>query len=256
MSGRLRGKVSLITGAAMGIGRATALRFAEERAAIVLFDHDTQGLQAVAQEVASVGAEVLAAKGDATSEADVSAAIELADQRFGRIDVLVNNVGGGLAGRIWELSVEDWDAVLRLNLRSMFLFTRAVVRPMIERRWGRILCLSSGARNGTVWNAYYRGSCAYSTAKAGVHGFVRDMAIELADYGVTVNAVAPGPIDTERAGPYLRQMEEAGLEFSPLRMTPLRRLGRPREVADALLYLASDESAYVTGITLDVTGGR
>lgn len=145
---------------------------------------------------------------------------------------------------------------MALSLRSMFLCTRAVVPAMMARGHGRIVCLSSGARNGTVWNAFHVGACAYSTAKAGVIGFVRDLAIELADHGITINAVAPGPIDTELAGPLLRRMEQDGLEYRPTRMVPMHRLGTPREVADAILFLASDEASYVTGTTLDVAGGR
>jgi 3-oxoacyl-[acyl-carrier protein] reductase len=234
---RLDGRTALVTGAAKGIGKAVALRLAEEGARVVLVDVDQPGLDEAVRLIAEAGGEALAVLADAT-------------------DILVNNVGGGKAGRIWELSVEDWDAVMRLNLRSMFLFTRAAVRPMIERRYGRVICLSSGAREGTVWNSYYRGACAYSTAKAGVHGFIRDMAIELAEHGINVNAVAPGPIDTELAGPYLRRMDEEGMAMSPTKMTPLGRLGTPREVADAVLFLASDEASYITGITLDVLGGR
>jgi len=256
VSKRLEDRVVVVTGAAKGIGKAIALRFAEEGAHLALFDLDAEGLAGVAAEIAGMGREPMVVVADATQEGDVIQGIDQVFARHGHIDVLVNNVGGGKSGRIWDLTVDDWDAVMRINLRSMFLFTRAVAKPMVERRSGRIICLSSGARNGTVWNAYHYGASAYSTAKAAVHGFIRDMAIELADYGITVNAIAPGPIDTELAGPYLRAMDEQGLEFAPSRMTPLRRLGTPREVADAALYLASDESSYVTGITLDVLGGR
>jgi NAD(P)-dependent dehydrogenase (short-subunit alcohol dehydrogenase family) len=153
------------------------------------------------------------------------------------------------------MAVEDWDFVLRLNLRSTFLCTRAAAPHMMRRRYGRIVCLSSGAREGTPWTAYYQGGAAYSAAKAGVHGFIRDVALELAEHGITVNAVAPGPIDTERVGANLRRLNET-VEYSPNRMTPLRRLGRPAEVADAVLFLASDEATYITGHTLSVTGGR
>src|SRR5262249_48267048 len=111
------------------------------------------------------------------------------------------------------------------------------------------------AREGTPWTAYYAGGAAYSAAKAGVHGFVRDVALELAEYEITVNAVAPGPIDTERFGPGLRKLNET-VEYSPNHMTPLKRLGQPLEVAHAVLFLASDEASYVTGHTLAVTGGR
>lgn len=256
MTKRLENRIALVTGAAKGIGRAIALRFAEEGACLALVDLDGEGLAAVAEEVAALGSEAMIHIADAADDAAVTDVMNQIFGHYGRVDVLVNNVGAGKAGRIWELSADDWDAVMRINLRPMFLFTRAVVRPMIERGSGRIICLSSGARNGTVWNAYHYGASAYSTAKAAVHGFIRDMAIELGDYGITVNAIAPGAIDTELAGPYLRAMDAQALEFAPSRMTPLRRLGTPREVADAALYLASDESSYVTGITLDVLGGR
>lgn len=253
---RLDQRTALVTGAAKGIGKAVAIRLAEEGARVVLTDIDATGLDAAVRTITDAGGEAIGVVADATEEADVDRAMTAARESFGPVDVLVNNVGLGKAGRIWELSVEDWDMVMRVNLRSMFLFTRAAVRPMMERGYGRIICMSSGAREGTVWNSYYRGACAYSTAKAGVHGFIRDMAIELAEHGINVNAVAPGPIDTELAGPYLKQMDADGMALSPTRMTPLGRLGTPREVADAVLFLASDEASYITGITLDVLGGR
>lgn len=249
-SGRLAGRTAVITGAGLGIGRATALRFAEEGAKLILLDNDAERLS---ETLGLLGdAEARAVTVDVTDEAEVATA--LCDA--GDVAILVNNVGGGVSGRIWDLTVADWDRTMALSLRSMFLCTRALVPGMMERGYGRIVCLSSGARNGTVWNAFHTGACAYSTAKAGVVGFVRDLAIELADHGITINAVAPGPIDTELAGPYLRAMDEKGLEYSPLRMVPMHRLGTPREVADAVLYLASDEASYVTGTVLDVAGGR
>jgi 3-oxoacyl-[acyl-carrier protein] reductase len=253
---RLDQRTALVTGAAKGIGKAVAIRLAEEGARVVLTDIDADGLYEAVRTITDAGGAAIGVVADATEEADVDRAMAAARESFGPVDVLVNNVGLGKAGRIWELSVEDWDAIMRINLRSMFLFTRAAVRPMMERGYGRIICMSSGAREGTVWNSYYRGACAYSTAKAGVHGFIRDMAIELAEHGINVNAVAPGPIDTELAGPYLKQMDADGMVLSPTRLTPLGRLGTPREVADAVLFLASDEASYITGITLDVLGGR
>jgi 3-oxoacyl-[acyl-carrier protein] reductase len=153
------------------------------------------------------------------------------------------------------MTAADWDFVLRLNLRATFLCTRAAVPHMMRRRYGRIVCMSSGAREGTPWTAYYQGGSAYSAAKAGVHGFVRDVALELSEHGITVNAVAPGPIDTERFGAGLRRLDET-VEYSPSRMTPLRRLGLPIEVAHAVLFLASEEASYTTGHTLSVAGGR
>lgn len=221
---------------------------------MVLVDIDSEALSRTAENLQK-DANFLTFSGDVTDEADVGQLFSEA-AGFGPVDILVNNVGGGRPGRIWDLSVEDWDATMRLSLRSMFLCTRAFLPGMIERGYGRIVCLSSGARNGTVWNALNLGACAYSTAKAGVIGFVRDLALELGSCGVTINAIAPGPIDTERAGPYLRALDDADLAYSPSRMVPMGRLGTPREVADSIAFLASEASSYTTGITLDVSGGR
>lgn len=254
LSGRLAGRTALVTGAGLGIGRATALRFAAEGARLVLADVDAARLAETAGLIGG-GAEVVCHACDVTDE-DAVAGLFAAAEGFGPVDLLVNNVGGGRSGRIWDLSVADWDHTMALSLRSMFLCTRAAVPGMIARGYGRIACLSSGARNGTVWNAYHVGASAYATAKAGVIGFVRDLAIELADHGITINAVAPGPIATELAEPYLRKMHEEGWEYDPVRMVPMHRLGMPSEVADAVLFVCSDEASYITGATIDVAGGR
>lgn len=256
--GRVAGKVALVTGAAAGIGRAIALRLAEEGAALVVVDIDAGGLAETERMIeaadGSATASPLTIIADVTDEAAVKTLFAAALARHGRIDILVNDVGGGTSGRIWEAKAEDWDHVIRLNLRSAFLCTREAAAHMRERRSGRIVNLSSGAREGTPWAAYYTGNSAYSAAKAGIHGFTRGVALELAEYGVTVNAVAPGPIETERTGPGFRKIEH--LEYGPIRATPLRRIGMPDDVANAVLYLASDEAKYITGTTLPVAGGR
>jgi 3-oxoacyl-[acyl-carrier protein] reductase len=253
--GRVEGKVAVVTGAAHGLGRAIAERLAVEGAHVILGDVDRAGLERAVADIAGAGGLAAAVVGDVTEEEPAARLIAAAVERGGRLDILVNNVGGSRNARIWDMRVEDWDFVLRLNLRSAFLCTRAAVPHMMRRRYGRIVCLSSGAREGTPWTAYYQGGAAYSAAKAGVHGFIRDVALELAEHGINVNAVAPGPIDTERVGAGLRRLNET-VEYSPDRMTPLRRLGRPAEVADAVLFLSSDEASYITGHTLAVTGGR
>jgi 3-oxoacyl-[acyl-carrier protein] reductase len=253
--GRVDEKVAVVTGAANGLGRAIAERLAGEGARVALGDIDAAGLEHTVTLITKAGGQAASIVGDVTEEAPAARLVEAAVERWGRLDILVNNVGGSRNARIWEMSAEDWDFVLRLNLRSTFLCTRAAVPHMMRRRYGRIVCLSSGAREGTPWTAYYQGGSAYSAAKAGVHGFIRDVALELAEHGINVNAVAPGPIDTERVGAALRRLNET-VEYSPDRMTPLRRLGRPAEVADAVLFLASDEATYITGHTLAVTGGR
>ena len=245
----------MVTGAASGLGREIAVLLAREGASVVLGDIEPLGLERTAAAITDKGGAAVAVAGDLTEEAPAQALIDACVARFGRIEILVNVVGGSRNAKIWEMRVEDWDFVLRLNLRSTFLCTRAAVPHMIQRKHGRIVCMSSGAREGTPWTAYYAGGSAYSAAKAGVHGFVRDVALELAEHGINVNAVAPGPIDTERFGPGLKRLNET-VEYSPNHMTPLGRLGETFEVAYPVLFLASDEASYVTGHTLAVTGGR
>jgi NAD(P)-dependent dehydrogenase (short-subunit alcohol dehydrogenase family) len=251
----VRDRIAVVTGAAAGLGREIAQLLAREGAPVVIGDVEPVGLERTAAAIAATGGTAIAVAGDLTEEAPAQALVDAAAGRFGRVEILVNVVGGSRNAKIWAMRVEDWDFVLRLNLRSTFLCTRAAVPHMIRGGYGRIVCMSSGAREGTPWTAYYAGGAAYSAAKAGVHGFVRDVALELAEHAITVNAVAPGPIDTERFGPGLKELN-ATVEYSPDRMTPLRRLGLPAEVAHAVLFLASEESSYVTGHTLAVTGGR
>ena len=251
----VRDRIAVVTGAAAGLGREIALLLAREGARVALGDLEAKGLEDTRARIVAAGGDAIALAGDLTEEAPAAALVAAAVERFGRLDILVNVVGGSRNAKIWEMKAEDWDFVLRLNLRSTFLCTRAAVPHMMRRRYGRIVCMSSGAREGTPWTAYYQGGSAYSAAKAGVHGFIRDVALELAEYGINVNAVAPGPIDTERFGPGLHRMNET-VEYSPSHMTPLRRLGLPIEVAHAVLFLASDEASYTTGHTLSVAGGR
>ena len=253
--GRVQDRVAVVTGAAKGLGAAIALRLAEEGAKLMLGDIDADGLAASAEKCRVQGVDVETMVGDVTEEGPAAALVQGAIDRFGQLDILVNNVGGSRNSKIWEMPVEDWDFTVRLNLRGTFLCTRAAAPHMMERKAGKIICLSSGAREGTPWTAYYQGGAAYSACKAGVHGFIRDVALELAAYNVNVNAVAPGPIDTEKAGANLRHLNDT-VEYSPNHMTPMGRLGLPHEVADAVLFLASDESSYISGHTIAVAGGR
>lgn len=253
--GRLKDRLAVVTGAANGLGAAIARKFAAEGARLALLDLDAAGLDRVAAELKGQGTQVLAEAGDVTEEGVVVAAFDRIVKTCGEVDVLVNNVGGSRNARVWEMSVEDWDFTIRLNLRSAFLCTRAVLPSMMARKAGAIVCMSSGSRNGTPWSAADSGAAAYSAAKAGIHGFVRDVAMEVSHLGVRINAVAPGPIETDRTRSGFARMEQT-LELSPNRLVPMRRIGQPFEIADAVLFLASDEASYITGTTLDVAGGR
>jgi NAD(P)-dependent dehydrogenase (short-subunit alcohol dehydrogenase family) len=253
--GRVQDRVAVVTGAGNGLGQAIALRLAEEGALVVCGDIDEASLSKTVWTIEEAGGTALGVVGDLTQAGPARSLIDAAIERFGRLEILVNNVGGGRPGRIWELPEETWDGVLTLNLRAMFLCTRAAAPQMMQQRYGKIVSISSGAREGTPWSALYEGAAPYSTAKAGVHGFTRDVALELAEYGINVNAVAPGPVDTERIGPGLHKMNQT-VEYSPNKMTPLGRLAKPIEIAHAVLFLASDEADYITGHTLPVTGGR
>ncbi|MGE0226515.1 MAG: SDR family NAD(P)-dependent oxidoreductase [Acetobacteraceae bacterium] len=250
---RMSGKVVVVTGAAQGIGAAIARKFAEEEATLVLVDLDEGRLADTASRLP--GAVPLCIHADVTDEASVDAVFAQVASAHGRVDVLVNNVGGSRNQKLWEMTAETWDFTLRLNLRSVFLCTRAALRMMMPQQSGAIVCMSSGAREGTPWTAHHTGGAAYSAAKAGVHGFIRDAALELADSGIRINAVAPGPIETERTAQAFEEMRQTS-EFSPHRIVPMRRIGQPREIADAVLFLASDEASYITGTTLSVAGGR
>jgi len=251
MAGRVQDKVAVVTGGGQGIGRAVVERLAAEGAKVVAGDIDESLLARLAGDVK----DVVSVVGDVTEPESAKRLVGTAKERFGRVDILVNVVGGARNAKVWEMREEDWDHVLRWNLRSTFLCTRAALPHMIEQRYGKVVCISSGAREGTPWTAYYAGGASYSAAKAGVHGFIRDVALEVAQYGINVNAVAPGPIDTERTGENLKKLDRT-VEFSPSKMTPLGRLGTAAEVANAVLFLASDEASYITGHTLPVTGGR
>src|SRR5438552_5059253 len=219
----VRDRVAVVTGAANGLGREIALLRAREGARVALGDLDAAGLDRTAAAITAAGGAAVAVAGDLTEEAPANRLIATCVERFGRIDILVNDVGGSRNAKIWEMTADDWDFVLRLNLRPTFLCTRAAVPHMMKQRHGRIVCMSSGAREGTPWTAYYAGGSAYSAAKAGVHGFVRDVALELAEHGINVNAVAPGPIDTERFGRGLSKLSDT-VAHRPNRKATLTRI--------------------------------
>lgn len=248
---RFSAKVVIVTGSSRGIGRATALEAAREGAALVLNARGAEELEAARRDVAGSGAEVLAVGGDVRGPAFPDHLVELTLERFGRIDALVNNVGGGSAMRdVDQLPDSEWERDLETNLTSAFRLCRAVVPVMKRQRYGRIVNVSSVAGRS---RGHLSGT-AYSAAKAGLLGLTRHMAWDLGGQGITVNALAPGLTETERALGKWQQRSSAQRE-KLLEGVALRRFASPEEVARSILFLASDDASYVTGVTLDVNGG-
>jgi 3-oxoacyl-[acyl-carrier protein] reductase len=242
----LNGKVALVTGGSRGIGRSIAIRLAQAGAKIAFSyrgNHDAA--QAVLGELKGGGAHAMAVAGDASLSSDVERLATATLEAFGQIDILVNNAGITRDTLLVRMSEEDWDAVLDTNLKSTFLVTKAVLRGMIRQRSGRIVNITSVS--GVMGNA---GQANYAASKAGIIGFTRSVAREVASRGITVNAVAPGFIDTDIWADTSEQARQAVLN-----MVPLGSIGRPEDVGEAVAFLASDAARYITGQVLHVDGG-
>ncbi|GAB4411579.1 MAG: beta-ketoacyl-ACP reductase [Anaerolineae bacterium] len=245
MGTRLAGRVALITGAGQGIGRAIALRFAQEGASVVALDVVPDGITALADEIKAAGGEALAVVCDVTQREQVAGAVQAALDAFGQIDILCNNAGITRDARLVKMTEEQFDQVIAVNLKGVFNMTQAVVPHMIERGYGRIITTSSVV--GLYGNF---GQTNYVASKAGVIGMTRVWARELGPKGITANAVAPGFIATDMVKTVPQEVLDRFIN-----MTPVRRLGQPEDVANAFLFLASDEAAFVNGAVLSVDGG-
>jgi len=242
----LSNKIAIVTGSGRGIGQAIALKLAEVGATVVVNDiGDAEPLEAVAQEIRAMGRQSLPILADVSSSSDVARLVAEAIAAYGKIDILVNNAGIARDQLVLRMSEEDWDKVLDVDLKSVFLCTKAVLRHMVKQRWGRIISMASIV--GIVGN---RGQANYASAKAGIIGFTRTVAKEVASHGITVNAIAPGFIDTEMTQ---RLKEDWKQEIK--RLIPLGCFGSPRDVAEAVAFLASEEARYITGQVLGVDGG-
>jgi 3-oxoacyl-[acyl-carrier protein] reductase len=238
----LTGKVALVTGGSRGIGRAIALGLAQAGARVAILGRDEANAVAAAAEL---GPGAKAYRGDVTVPADLERALEAIERDLGPVDVLVNNAGITKDNLLFRLGVDDWDAVLDANLRGAFLLTKLAARGMIKRRWGRIVNIASVV--GLIGN---KGQANYAASKAGLIGFTKAVARELASRNVLVNAVAPGYIDTEMTRAISEEAKQA-LQAA----IPLGRLGAGADVAGAVLFLVSDMASYITGQVLVVDGG-
>ena len=243
---RFENQVAVVTGAGRGIGHAIAVRLAKEGARVASVSRTESNAQKTADEINALRAD--AAKAYAVDVADQSAVQKVAAQifeDFGRVDILVNNAGVTRDGLSMRMSMDDWDLVLNTNLKGAFNFTQAVMRPMIKQRSGRIINISSIA--GLIGNA---GQANYAASKAGLIGLTKTLARELASRGITVNAVAPGLIETDMTTVLSDEIRQGILQ-----KVPLGKLGEPDDIAGAVAYLASPEAKYITGQVLTVDGG-
>lgn len=240
----LQNRVVIVTGASRGIGRAVAVRFGEAGAVVVVAARGDHA-DATADEIRGEGGRAVSVSVDVTDTKQIDAMVGMALEEYGRIDVLVNNAGIVRDQLAMRMTVADWNAVMATNLTAVFTCSRAVLRPMLKQRSGRII--NVGSVVGQMGNA---GQVNYAATKAGLVGFSKALAREVATRGVTVNVVAPGMIDTEMTSGLAKPAREAMLA-----KIPLGRLGTPDDIAAAIGFLASDEAAYITGHVLSVNGG-
>ena len=244
---RLKEKIALVTGASRGIGKAIALHLAEEGAQIIInyAKNSEKAKEVVAAVVESSGGKALAMQADVSCWQEVEKMVDSIYEKFGRIDILVNNAGVNRDELLISMEKEDWDAVINTNLGGLFHCTKAVAKYMMIQKSGRIINMSSvaGERGG-------RGQSNYAASKGGVNAFTRSVAMELAPKKITVNAIAPGVIETEMSSTVIRRAKDFILNS-----VALKRLGQPEEIAKVVAFLASDDSSYITGEVIRVDGG-
>ena len=241
----LKDKVALVTGAAQGIGKAIAVRLAQEGANVAICDVNEELAQKTASEIAASGVKTAGFKVNVTKETEVQACVDKVIDTFGRVDILVNNAGITRDGLLVRMKEEDWDLVIAVNLRGTFNFTKSVAKSMMKNRSGRIVNVASII--GLMGNA---GQANYAASKAGVIGLTKSVAKELAGRNVNVNAVAPGFIDTA-----MTQVLPEEVRKKMLELVPLGRMGTAQDVADVVYFLCSDLSKYITGQVITIDGG-
>lgn len=255
---RLENRVAIVTGGGSGIGRACALRLAADGAKVVIADVRLNAAQETVDLIKNGGGQATAVQTDVTQKASAQAMAAQVKQAYGRIDILLNNAGIDIKGLVAELPEETWDKILSINLKGVFLCTQAVLPTMIEQKYGRVINISSMA--GKTGEAYTSPYCA---SKWGVIGFTQSLCLEVGKYNVTANCVCPGPVETELIGTSVAQAAALkGMKPDDffksffLDPTPLGRIAKPLDVAKAVAFLASDDAEFITGATLNVSGGR
>lgn len=246
---KLKGKAAIVTGSARGIGKAVAIRFAAEGAKVTVncLTNVAKG-KAVVEEIRQAGGEAILVQADVSKKADAERLIGETQTAFGRVDILVSNAGIVLDRPFVESSDEDWQRAIETNLHGFFNVARAALKPMLVQKWGRVIATGSCITEIADFGGNKYSVC--TASKGGITAMMRPIAAEVARAGVTVNAVSPGYIATEMLG----EIDPAGLEAA-LHLVPMRRYGKPEEIAAAMAFLASDEAAYITGQVIRVNGG-
>ncbi len=249
---RFQDQVALVTGGGQGIGEATVRRFAEEGAKVVVADLNQAAAEAVATSISAANGQSLAVGCDVQDEASVERLAEAALGRFGQIDILVSNAGVTRDNLLHKMSLAEWDQVIQVHTRGAFLCARAVARNMVSRRFGKMVFLSSTSALGN------RGQANYSTAKAGLQGLTRTLALELGPFQITVNSVAPGFVDTAMTRAVAERLRVPLEDFQreAAARIPLGRLGQPQDIAAVIAFLCSADASYISGQVLYVNGGR
>jgi 3-oxoacyl-[acyl-carrier protein] reductase len=244
-------RVAIVTGSARGIGAATARKLAEDGMAVAVLDLDEAACAGTVKEIADAGGQALAVGADVSKTDQVAAAVDRVAAELGGPTVLVNNAGVIRDNLLFKMTDDDWDTVLGVHLRGAFLMSRAVQKYMVEQRWGRIVNLSSSSALGN------RGQVNYSAAKAGIQGFTKTLAIELGQFGVTANAVAPGFIVTDMTAATAARVGLGFEDFQKLAADriPVRRVGQPADVANVISFLVSEGAGFVSGQVIYVAGG-